>query len=351
MDLLRKGRVRKALTAFESRIGGALPPDMTKLFMAGDEIQFGRCRFADVGRLATLEDRVRGWPPELIPFAVTGADSYCLMRVHGQPPSSWPVVLGLAQPPNVHPIASNFRWFLLFLGLYYEPSAGDGKDGERARRIMAELGVPSSVLAHTVPPPQRPEEILKYDKQALVPRCIMALRAAQRGDSKAAIQQLKTIAAEAPWWGAPHYLMARLFQQVEQVPSAAVCYWNALERANCYSGFTNRTELGDLAIPQNAEAVAIAFLQANERDMPEQMRRHFRWQWIQDTPDHMEFGARFRLARHYVGEHQWERATWALLDALYLKWRDPTLATQVLHELAAVYDKLGRPFEASVCRA
>lgn len=350
MSFFRKQKVKKALAALEARVGGVLPAELSQILEAWDGVVVGTCRFMEAGSVAGLTGRVPGWPPDLIPIAVTGPDSYCLQRVPGQPASSWPVVLGLAQPPNVVPIASSFRTFLLLLALQFERSAGDGKEVERMEALFSGMGIPAHLFETRVPPPQVPEEFAKLDKAALIPLCVEALRLLQTGDATAGAKSLLALARANPWWGAPHYLLARFYRHHGHVLNACGCYWNAIERAACFSGATTRPGYGDLGISQTCEADAVSFLRENESELPPQVQSHFRWQWLREAHDLADHNARLRIARHYVVAQQWERAIWAFLDVVHEKWRDPLVANEVLLEMSVVYERQGHAFEASVCQ-
>jgi hypothetical protein len=348
MSFFRKQKVKKALTIFETRIGGVLPSELTQILEAWDGVQVGPCRFVEAESLVALSARVHGWPADLIPVALTGPDSYCLQRLPDQPPSAWPIVLGLANPPNLVPIASTFRGFLLFLALQFEPSAGDGKEVERMKTLLTGMGIPAHLFDERVPPPKLPEEFAKYDKGALVPQVVDAVRAAAT-DLPAGAKRLLAVAKANPWWGAPYYILARFYRQIDHTANACGCYWNAIERAACYSGATSRAGFGDLGISQNCEADAVAYLRENEAALPPQVLAHFRWEWLREAHDLNDHRARMRIARHYVVHEQWERALWGFLDVLHAKWRDPLVANEVLQEMGAIYQRSGRSFEASVC--
>ncbi len=350
MSFLRKQKVRKTLATFEARIGGALPSELGQILEAGDGLLVGTCRFMEAESIAALTGRVPGWPPDLIPFAVTGPDSYCLQRLPDQPPSAWPVVLGLAQPPNVVPIASSFRCFLLLLALQFEPSAGDGKDVDRMKSLFASFSVPGHLFETRVPAPVLPEEFAKLDKNALIPQCVSALRGLQNGDPTSGARALLALAKANPWWGAPYYLLARTYRHQGHIPNACGCYWNAIERAGCYSGATTRPGYGDLGILQGCEADAVAYLREHQDQLPAPVQSHFRWRWLAEARDLTDHVGRLRIARHYVALEQWERAIWAFLDVVHEKWRDPVIANEALAEMAVVLERMGRPFEASVCQ-
>lgn len=348
MGIFRKQKARKALSLLETRIGGALPSELIQILEGHEGLQVGPCRFMEAESVAALSGRVPGWPAEFIPFATGGPDSYCLRKTPDISPSGWPVFLAMAQPPNVVPIASSFRGFLFFLALQFEPSASDGKEVERMKQFLGGMGMPGHIFEHKVPPTQLGEEFAKLDKGALVPPTIEALRRAST-DLPTAGKGLLAIAKANPWWGAPYYLLARHYRQIGHIPNACGCYWNAIERAACYSGATTRAGFGDLGISQNCEADAVAFLRENEASLPAQVQQHFRWQWLRETHDLHDVKARFRIARHWVALEQWERALWALLDVIHEKWRDPAVANEVMVEMGAIYRRLGRAFEASVC--
>jgi len=352
LSFLKKQKTRKALSTLESRMGAELPTELVTLMEASDALQVGPCRFSDPEVVGSLSARLPSWPPELIPFAAASAEWFCLMRVDGQPPSSWPVMLAIANPPAVVPVASNFRGFLFFIGLHYTDSAYLGKDGELAKRLMADLGVSQTILETPVPPTKMPEENLKYDKAALVPQCILALRQTRAQDGPAlAARSLLTLAKGTPWWGAPHHLLARLYTQMGNVVNTCGCYWNAIERANVYSGFSSRPQLADVGIARTAEMQAVAFLREHEAHVPEQLKTLPRWHWLVKAVDVQDIGARVDLARRYVSIEQWERALWAFMDALAVAERDADAAGLVLQEMSMIYDTLGRPYEASVCRS
>jgi hypothetical protein len=352
VDFIRKQKGRKALSGLEERMGAALPAELITVMGVSDALEVGPCRFADPEVVASLSARMACWPPELIPFASASAESFCLMRVHGQPSSAWPVVLAIASPPAAVPVASTFRGFLFFIGLHFTDSAYLGKNGDLAKRVMGDLGVSRTILETTVPPTKMAEEILRYDKGALIPQCVLALRQTRTQDGPGlAARSLLTLAKSASWWGAPHYLLARLYTQMSNVVNTCGCYWNAIDRANVYSGFTSRPQLGDLGIARTAEMEAVAFLRQHEAQVPEQLKSLPRWHWVTGVVDIEDFDARMDLARRYVSTEQWERALWAFKDALAVAYRDADAAGLVLAEMSMTYDTLGRPYEASVCRS
>jgi len=323
MSLLWKRKVDKVLGGLEARMGGQFPPELTAVLEATDGLRLGPCRFSSPEAIASLLGRVTGWPPEVIPFAMTGPDSYALYRVHGEPPTAWPVVLALSQPPNVVPVASSFRTFLFYLALQFEPSASDGKDVDLARKTLVGLGVPERLFTQSVPGPMMPEELLNYDRNALAARCVMALRRASGSDVQNAVRGLLGLAKETPWWGAPHYLMGRLFRLRDDARNACGCYWNAIERPCCHSGFSSRAGYGDMGIGENAEADAIAFLREHEEELPGPVRSHFRWQWLRDADDPGDSEGRVEIARQYLAAGGTDRALWGFLDAVYLARSQP----------------------------
>ncbi len=351
MSFLWKRKVDKTLGGLEARMGGQFPPELTAILEVAEGLRLGPCRFSSPEAIASLLGRVTGWPPEVIPFAITGPDSYGLMRVPGEPPTAWPVVLALGQPPNIVPVSSSFRTFLFYLALQFEPSASDGKDIDLARKTLVGLGVPERLFTQNVPGPMMPEELLNYDKNALAARCVMALRRASGSDIQMAVKGLLGLAKEAPWWGAPHYLMGRLFRFRDDVRNACGCYWNAIERPCCHSGFSSRAGYGDMGIGENAEADAVAYLREHEDALPAPVRSHFRWQALRDPAGATDPERRLEIARQYMAAGGAERALWALLDAVYLARGEPAKAESALHEMGAAYESLGRNYEAWVCLA
>jgi hypothetical protein len=348
VGILKRQKARKALDGLESRLGEELPPEFHAVVSGGEGLELGVCRISDADTIAGLIGRAPCWPAELIPFGSASANSFCLMKQAGKPAEDWPVVLAISDPPAVLPLSSGFRSFLFFLAIRFRDSASLGKEGERAKKLLADQGVPADLMETPVPPPKLPEETYKYDREALLARCVLALRS---GEIQSMAKGLLALAKEAPWWGAPHYLLAKLYQRQSHVPNTCGCYWNGLERPDCFSGTTTRPDLGDLGISRRIGTDAVAFLKEHAAQVPAQLKRHPRWQWMMETPDPMSPKPRLELARSAAQNGDPERALWRYLDVLAVGWRDSAVLQEALPDMADIYRGLGRTYEATVCQA
>lgn len=348
MSILKRQKARKALEGLETRLGQPLPQDFIAVVIAAEGLEVGVCRFSETDSIASLLGRTPCWPPELIPFGVASANSFCLMKRPGLPSDQWPVVLAISDPPAVLPLASSFRGFLFFLALRFQDSASLGKDGDRAKRLLADQGIPTALMEARVPPPKLPEETYRYDREALLARCVLAVRSTE---IQTTARSLLALGKEAPWWGAPHYLLAKLYQRQGHVPNTCGCYWNALERPVCFSGTTTRPDLGDLGISRHIPSEAIRFLKDHAAQVPSQLKRQPRWEWMLSTDDPTSPRSRLDLARQAAENGDPERAIWRFLDVLAAGWRDPAILQEVLPDMAALYRGMGRTYEATVCQA
>jgi hypothetical protein len=347
VSFLKRQKARKTLESLEARIGEGLPPEFHAIVPAAEGLEVGVCRFSEADTIASLVGRTPCWPAELIPFGIASANSFCLMKQPGKPSDQWPVVLAISDPPAVLPLSSGFRNFLFFLALRFQDSASLGKDGDRAKKLLADQGIPTALMETRVPPPMLPEETHRYDHDALLARCVLALRS---GEVQSMARGLMALTKEALWWGAPHYLLAKLYQRQGHVPNTCGCYWNALERPVCFSGATMRPDLGDLGIGRGIAGDAIGFLKEHESQVPAQLKRLPRWEWMMAAEDPLSVEARRELARHASQNGDPERAIWRHLDVLAAGWRDPQVLQETLPEMAALYRGMGRMYEATVCQ-
>ena len=70
---------------------------------------------------------------------------------------------------------------------------------------------------------------------------------------------------------------------------------------------------------------------------------------MSDGVDPNDAEARLDLARRFITAEHWDRAVWALLDAVYVARKDLDQARVALGDLESVYYTLGKPFEAQMC--